>query len=91
MLKYSKFIKLFESGNAIEDARPLQQDEVISTYNWVEKNIFPKLGLEGNSIDATQLDHMKKTIRSSDIDQYHCKITQIQFQLIWYYLGLIKN
>lgn len=71
MLKYSQFIKLFEGGNAIEDARPLTQEEVISTYKWVEKNIFPKIGLEGGGIDATPIGSYAKKlphVTSGDID-----------------------
>lgn len=71
MLKYSQFIKLFEGGNAIGDARPLTQEEVISTYKWVEKNIFPKLGLEGSGIDATPIGSYAKKlphVTSGDID-----------------------
>ncbi|MFM2010324.1 MAG: hypothetical protein RLZZ479_715, partial [Bacteroidota bacterium] len=47
-----KYVKLFEqyikeSGNAVDDVRPINQTEVIETAKWIAKEIFPKIGLEG--------------------------------------------
>jgi hypothetical protein len=72
MLKFKEFVAFInESGNAIEDARPLTQAEVIATYEWVEKNIFPKIGLEGKDIDASPIGSYGKkadNVSSGDID-----------------------
>jgi hypothetical protein len=73
MLKFTQFVStiLNESGNAIEDSRPLTQPEVIATYEWVEKNIFPSLGLEGRGIDASPIGSFgkkKDDATSGDID-----------------------
>jgi hypothetical protein len=72
MLKYKQFVSFInESGNAVSDARPLTQKEVIETYDWVEKNIFPKIGLEGRDIDASPIGSYNKKsddTTSGDID-----------------------
>ena len=62
---------LSEGGNAVEEARPLLQDEVIETYKWIEKNIFPKLGLVGEGTDAFPIGSYGKKAQdqtSGDID-----------------------
>lgn len=73
MLKYKDFVNflLIEGGNAVEEARPLKQDEVIETYKWVEKNVFSKLGLDGEGIDAIPIGSYGKKpqdVTSGDID-----------------------
>lgn len=73
MLKYKEFVVrlLTEGGNAVEEARPLTQDEVVETYKWVEKNIFPKIGLDGEGTDAFPIGSYGKkpaTMTSGDID-----------------------
>lgn len=73
MLKYKDFVTSYlnEGGNAVEEARPLQQDEVIATYKWVEKNVFPKLGLDGEGTDAFPIGSYGKKPQdqtSGDID-----------------------
>ncbi len=73
MLKFKDFVSTFlnESGNAIEDSRPLTQPEVIDTYDWVEKTLFPLIGLEGKGIDASPIGSYGKKadeITSGDID-----------------------
>lgn len=73
MFKYKEFISMFlnEGGNAVEEARPLFQDEVIETYKWIEKNIFPKLGLVGEGTDAFPIGSYGKKVQdqtSGDID-----------------------
>ena len=47
-------VKLFEqfineSGNAISDSRPFEQEEIQGTIEWVEANVFPSLGINGRS------------------------------------------
>lgn len=54
----SKFIKPFhqfinESGNAIQDSIPFRQHQIKPTITWLEKNLFPYIGLEGIGIDAS--------------------------------------
>ena len=73
MFKYKQFVSMFlsEGGNAVEEARPLLQDEVIETYKWIEKNIFPKLGLVGEGTDAFPIGSYGKKAQdqtSGDID-----------------------
>ena len=73
MLKYRDFVNnfIFEGGNAVEDARPLTQSEVIATYDWVEKQVFPQLGLDGKGVDAEPIGSYGKkveTATSGDID-----------------------
>jgi hypothetical protein len=73
MLKFKDFVSTFlnESGNAIEDSRPLTQPEVLATYEWVEKTLFPLIGLEGKGIDASPIGSYGKKadeITSGDID-----------------------
>ena len=60
-----------EGGNAIDEARPLTQTEVQDTYKWVEKNILPLLGLDGEGIDASPIGSYGKKAddaTSGDID-----------------------
>lgn len=46
LLKFRDFVKILnESGNAIEESRPLQQSEVEGTYRFIIKSIFPLLSL----------------------------------------------
>ena len=46
LLKFNDFVHiLLEGGNAVEDARPITQDEVEGTYQFVIKEIYPILGL----------------------------------------------
>lgn len=73
ILKYKDFVSkiLNEGGNAVEDARPLTQAEVLSTYAWVEKFVLPKLGLDGKGIDAFPIGSYGKKAddaTSGDID-----------------------
>jgi hypothetical protein len=73
ILKYKDFVSkiLNEGGNAVEDARPLTQAEVLSTYAWVEKFVLPKLGLDGKGIDAFPIGSYNKKAddaTSGDID-----------------------
>ena len=71
-----KKIKLFEqfineSGNAISDSRPFEQEEIQGTIEWVEKNVFPKLGINGLGDDAAILGSAGKKVSgvtSGDID-----------------------
>lgn len=71
-----KYIKLFEqfiseSGNAIAQSRPFEQEEVQGTLNWVEKNIFPLLGIDGFGEDAAVIGSAGKKMSgqtSGDID-----------------------
>lgn len=47
-LSYTQFInesRLIEGGNAVTMARPINQIEVVETYEYVVKTIFPLLGL----------------------------------------------
>jgi len=73
ILKYKDFVSkiLNEGGNAVEDARPLTQAEVLSTYAWVENFVLPKLGLDGKGIDAFPIGSYGKKnddATSGDID-----------------------
>jgi hypothetical protein len=74
LYNFTQFVNemlITEGGNAIEDARPLTQSEVIDTYKWVEKNIFPLLGLDGEGVDASPIgSYGKKSddATSGDID-----------------------
>lgn len=71
-----KYIKLFEqfineSGNSIEDAQPINQEDVMPTAKWVEKNVFPKIGLVGLDDDAAIIGSAGKklpTQTSGDVD-----------------------
>jgi hypothetical protein len=52
-----KYVKLFEqfiieSGNAVENAQPIAQSDVIPTAEWVSKNVLPEIGLNGLGDDA---------------------------------------
>ena len=69
-------VKLFEqfiieSGNSIEDAKPFTQAQVDSTVKWIEKNIFPSIGLIGIGDDAAVIGSAGKKLpeaTSGDID-----------------------
>lgn len=71
-----RYIKLFEefiseSGNAVDNVRPIKQDEVIETAKWIEKEIFPKIGLTGLDDDASLIGSAGKKLAdqtSGDID-----------------------
>ena len=71
-----QYIKLFEqfineSGNAVDNVRPIKQDEVIKTAYWVSKEIFPKIGLAGLDDDAAVIGSAGKKLpdqTSGDID-----------------------
>ena len=71
-----KYVKLFEqfineSGNAIAQSRPFEQDEVAPTLTWVEKNVFPLLGIDGFGDDAAVIGSAGKKKpgdSSGDID-----------------------
>jgi hypothetical protein len=48
LLRFSDYIKeerVFEGGNAIENARPIKQSEIDLTYDFVIKEVYPILGL----------------------------------------------
>ena len=71
------YIKLFEefilteSGNSVEDAQPFQQDQVAGTLKWLEKNVFPKIGISGMGDDAAVIGSAGKKLpgdTSGDID-----------------------
>lgn len=70
MLKFKQFINfLNEGGNAIEGTRPLKQSEIDKTFAYVEKNIYPILGLTKD--DARPIGSFKKKMpdqTSGDID-----------------------
>jgi hypothetical protein len=72
MLKFRNFVqKIFEGGNAIEESRPMTQDETVETYEYVKKKIFPLIGLEGDGIDAAPIGSFGKKLsdkESSDVD-----------------------
>lgn len=71
-----RFVKLFEqfiseSGNSIEDAKPFQQDQVQPTVDWLVKNVFPQIGLNGIDDDAAVIGSAGKKLpeqTSGDID-----------------------
>lgn len=71
MLKFKQFVnKLFEGGNAIV-SRPMTQEETIKTYEYVQKKIFPIIGLDGDGIDAIPIGSFGKKLadkESSDVD-----------------------
>ena len=73
LLKFAEFVNemfLNEGGNAIEDARPIQQSEVDKTYDYVKKEIFSLFGLRPD-LDATPIGSFKKKLdnqTSGDID-----------------------
>ena len=56
-------------GNAIKEARPLQQDELRPTYEWVEQNVLPLLGLtKRDAIPTGSFCKKKQGETSGDID-----------------------
>lgn len=71
-----KYVKLFEqfineSGNAISDSRPFQQNEIPKTLDWIEKNVFPLIGIDGFGEDAAIIGSAGKKLEgmtSGDID-----------------------
>jgi len=71
-----KYVKLFEqflseSGNSIENAQPFQQDQVQPTVDWLVKNVFPQIGLNGLEDDAAIIGSAGKKLpeqTSGDID-----------------------
>jgi hypothetical protein len=71
-----KHIKTFEqfileSGNAISDSRPFEQEEIPGTIKWIEKNVFPSIGINGIGDDAAILGSAGKKasgVTSGDID-----------------------
>jgi len=69
-LTLSEYLKLYEGGNAVE-ARPMSQTETKEVYDYVQKNVFPKLGLSGEGIDAAVIGSFGKKNpdqTSGDID-----------------------
>ena len=72
-MRYIKLFEefVFESGNSIESAVPFKQDQVDSTVSWLEKNLFPKIGLNGIGDDASVIGSAGKKLpdqTSGDID-----------------------
>ena len=75
-MSMKQYIKLFEqfileSGNSIEDAKPFTQAQVDSTVKWIEKNVFPQIGLNGIGDDAAVIGSAGKKLpeaTSGDID-----------------------
>jgi len=75
-IKEMRKVKLFEqfileSGNAISDSRPFEQEEIPGTVTWIEKNVFPSLGINGLGDDAAILGSAGKKlpgVTSGDID-----------------------
>jgi len=62
---------IIESGNAIDDSRPFEQEEIQGTIEWVEANVFPSLGINGLGDDAAILGSAGKKVSgvtSGDID-----------------------
>jgi len=60
-----------ESGNSVQDAIPFKQDQVQPTVDWIEKNIFPSIGLSGIGDDAAVIGSAGKKLpsdTSGDID-----------------------
>ena len=60
-----------ESGNAIAQSRPFEQHEVAGTLAWIEKNVFPHLGIDGLGEDAAVIGSAGKKNpgeTSGDID-----------------------
>ena len=60
-----------ESGNAIAQSRPFEQHEVAATLEWIEKNVFPHLGIDGIGEDAAVIGSAGKKNpgeTSGDID-----------------------
>ncbi len=72
-MKYIKLFEqfLYESGNLIDNAIPIDQKDVFPTVNWIEKNIFPDIGLSGIEVDAAVIGSAGKKATgqtSGDID-----------------------
>jgi len=73
ILKFCDFVnemKLYEGGNAVEDARPITQAEIDKTYDYVMKTVYPIFGLTGDG-DAKPIGSFKKKApeqTSGDID-----------------------
>lgn len=71
-----KHIKLFEqfineSGNLINNAQKINQEDVAETVKWIETHIFSKIGLAGLDKDAAVIGSAGKKIAgqtSGDID-----------------------
>jgi len=71
-----QYIKLFEqfiieSGNAIGESVPFTQDQIQPTIDWLQKNIFPEIGLVGIGDDAAVIGSAGKKLpeaTSGDID-----------------------
>lgn len=69
LLMYQQFIN--ESGNAVDDVRPIKQEEVAETAKWLEQEVFPKIGLSGLEDDAAVIGSAGKKMpdqTSGDID-----------------------
>ena len=63
--------KLYESGGAFDNIRPIDQEEAKKVFEYVQKNIFPILGLEGEGIDTAVVGSFGKKFKdqtSGDID-----------------------
>ena len=73
LLNFERFVNeqlLIEGGNAIQDARPIKQSEIDKTFSYVEKKIYPLLGIE-SGLDAKPIGSFKKKAddqTSGDID-----------------------
>lgn len=71
-----RYVKLFEqfileSGNAIGESVPFTQDQIQPTIDWMQKNIFPEIGLVGIGDDAAIIGSAGKKLlgaTSGDID-----------------------
>jgi hypothetical protein len=57
---HSEKAMVYEGGNAIDNARPLNQEETKLVYDFVQKKVYPILGLEGNGIDASPIGSFGK-------------------------------
>jgi len=72
-MRYVKLFEqfIFESGNAIDDVRPFEQDEIPGTLKWIEDNVFPIIGIDGIGEDAAVIGSSGKKVQgqtSGDID-----------------------
>jgi len=68
---FKEFLKLYESGNAIDDVRPILGREIPETLEHVERDLLNAVGLDGFDIDAAVIGSAGKKgddIESGDID-----------------------
>ena len=62
---------LYEGGNAFDNVRKINQEETVKIYDFVQKKIFPIIGLAGEGIDAAVIGSYGKKSPdqlSGDID-----------------------